>query len=149
MKNATSSSHTNEDYNSVVVPIALISVLIIIRICINKYQKQNIIIAWVNFLSFAYILWRIYFRTHSVLKNRKGGSQVFKNQLRSFHRFSRIIIFILIIFMIIYSFALSLLSNFYPYGSCINDILSLLALLFSIEDEKITNKLINYYRMKV
>ncbi len=148
MKNIKNNSHLNEDYNYVVT-IALIFVLIIIRIVINNYEKQNIIIAWINFLSISYVLWRIYFRVNSILKERKDKSQVLKNQFKLFNHFSRTIICILIVFMGIYSLLLVLSKDFYPYGSCINDILSLFALLFSIEDEKITNKLIEHYRLIV
>lgn len=148
MKAQKNNLQSNEDYNFVVT-IVLILILIIIRLSICNFSKQNIIIAWINFLSISYILWRIYFKVRFFLKSRKNKSQVLKNQYNSFNRFSCIIICSLIIFMVIYSLFLIFVKNFYPYGSCINDILSLFALLFSIEDEKITNKLIEHYRMRV
>lgn len=139
---------TRDDYNYVVT-IALIFILIIIRVAIIKNTKQNIIIAWINFLSIFYILWRIYFKVNSFLKNRKNKSQVLANQFKLFNHFSLIIVLCLLIFMIVYSLLLILFDNIYLYGSCINDILSLCALLFSIEDEKITSKLIEHYRLVV
>lgn len=148
MKNDKNISYIRDDYNYVVT-IALIIVLAIIRIAINTYAKQNLVIAWINFLSISYILWRIYFKVNLFLKQRKNKSQVLNNQFKLFNRFSLIVIVLLVVFMIIYSILLIYFNTFYFYGSCINDILSLCALLFSIEDEKIISKLIEHYRLVV
>lgn len=148
MKNNRKNLSPNDDYNYVVT-IVLIIVLIIIRISINTYSKQNLVIAWINFLSISYVLWRIYFKVNLFLKYRKNKSQVLESQYKLFNQFSLIIFTLLLLFMIIYSILLKCFTTFYPYGSCINDILSLCALLFSIEDEKIINKLIAHYRLVV
>lgn len=148
MKTNKNISINKDDYNYVVT-IALIIVLIIIRIAINTYKKQNLVIAWINFLSISYVLWRIYFKVNLFLKERKNKSQILDNQFKIFNRFSLIVIILLLILMIIYSIMLMFYDNFYVYGSCINDILSLVALLFSIEDEKIIDKLIEHYRFVV
>lgn len=135
----------NEDYNSVIT-IILIITLIIIRILINSYNRQIIVIAWVNFFSMFYILWRIYYQINISLLNRKEKSILFKRQYNRFKHFSISIIIILLLIMTLYSLLLHANSNFYEKGGCINDIVSLFALLFSIEDEKIIRKMIEHYR---
>lgn len=137
--------NSNDDYNSIIT-IGFILSLIIVRIFINSYSKQNIIIALINFFSMFYVLWRIYFRINAFLKNRCDKTILFKNQHKRFNRHFRFMIVLLLIFISIYITCLILVETFYPFGSCINDILSLLALLFSIEDEKIVNKAIEYYK---
>lgn len=148
MKNYKNILQTDDDYNYVVT-IVLIFVLIVFRIIINSNSKQNIFIAWINFLSIFYVLWRIYFNVSSKLKKRKDRSLVLKNQIKYFKKSAAFIIILILILMVVYSFLLAFIKSFYPYGSCINDILSLFALLFSIEDEKIINKLFNHYRLVI
>lgn len=147
MKQNSNSLYSSDEYNYIIT-LVLIAILIVIRIAINKYNKQNLIIAWINFLSIFYVLWRIYYRVNFTLKARKSKSQILTNQFNTFNKHARLFIVLLIILMVIYSCLLLFLKIFYQYGSCINDILSLCALLFSIEDEKIVNKIIEHYRLK-
>lgn len=132
-------------YNSIVT-IVLIVVLIAVRLFINNYPRQNIVIAWINFFSMFYVLWRIYYQVNTVLLSRNAKNNLFKRQYKSFKRFSLAILLILAIAMCLYTVMLFGNARFYLIGSCINDILSLCALLFSIEDETITNSLIQHYR---
>lgn len=69
-----------------------------------------------------------------------------QNQYKKFRRFALVIICSLFFVMLSYSFGLIINESFYLLGGCINDIISLCALLFSIEDEKMVNTLINYYK---
>lgn len=135
----------NDNYNSIIT-IVFISILVIIRISINNYKKQNIIIAWINFFSMFYVLWRIYYQVNAFLKGRVTKSVVLKRQYKRFKNFYIFIICALFSLMLVYSYILLVLDTFYQFGGCINDILSLFALLFSIEDEKIVDKAISHYR---
>lgn len=135
----------NENYNSVIT-IILIIILIIVRIFINDYDKQTIIIAWVNFISMFYILWRIHYQIYSSLLSRKEKSILFQKQYKNFKKFSTLVFIVLLLVMMLYSFFLGVNDDFYEIGGCINDIVSLCALLFSIEDEKIAGKLYEHYR---
>ncbi len=135
----------SSDYNYIITILFIIA-LIIIRIFVNTYKFQNIVIAWVNFISMFYILWRIYFQVEKFLKTRTSKSILFKNQYKKFIQFALIIIIVLFFIMLFYSIGLFISESFYILGGCINDIISLCALLFSIEDEKIINTLINYYK---
>lgn len=137
----------NENYNSVIT-IILIIILIIVRIFINNYEKQNIVIAWVNFISMFYILWRIYYQINSSLFSRKEKNILFKKQYKNFKQFSILFFIILLLIMIVYSFFLVVCKDFYEIGACINDIVSLCALLFSIEDEKVITKITEHYRYR-
>ena len=132
----------SSDYNYIITILFIIA-LIIIRIFVNTYKFQNIVIAWVNFISMFYILWRIYFQVEKFLKTRTSKSILFKNQYKKFIQFALIIIIVLFFIMLFYSIGLFISESFYILGGCINDIISLCALLFSIEDEKIINTLIN------
>ncbi len=135
----------SSDYNYVITILFIIA-LIVIRIFVNTYRFQNVIIAWVNFISMFYVLWRIYFQINIFLKTRISKSVLFKNQYKKFKRFALILICSLFFVMLSYSFGLIICQSFYLLGGCINDIISLCALLFSIEDEKIINTVINYYK---
>lgn len=137
--------NNSNDYNSIIT-IVLISLLIIIRISITSYQKQNIIIAWINFFSIFYVMWRIYFRVNIFLKSRVHKSIIFKRQHHCFKITCFIFIIVLLLLMIIYSFLMKYFNDLYEFGSCINDIISLFALLLSIEDEKIIKGINEYYR---
>lgn len=134
----------DENYNHVVT-IALIFLLIIVRLSICKYERQNVIIAWVNFFSLFYVLWRIHFQINKKLKCR-DRSVILKNQFKRFQHCSLIIVFLLFITMIVYSIIIYSCENIYNISGCINDIMSLFALLCSIEDEKIIRKVFDYYR---
>lgn len=140
--------NTTENYNSIIT-LFFIIILIIIRIAINNYQKQNIVVAWINFISIFYVLWRIHHQINHFFKERIKNSIVLENQYKRFKNFSNIIIFILFTLMIIYTLVLVYSNKFYLFGSCINDILSLCALLFSIEDETVINKIIEHYRYSI
>lgn len=142
-----SENNNAKDYNSIVTVILIIS-LIIVRISIFDNQKQNVIIAWINFISIFYVLWRIYYQINNFLKIRTGKITLFKEQHRKFKNCSIFLLCILIFIMIIYSMALYFNESFYLIGNCINDILSLFALLFSIEDERIIDYLQEHYRYK-
>lgn len=141
------SNNTKDEYNSIVT-VVFIFFLIVTRICINSYQKQNIVIACINFFSMFYVLWRIYYRINSYLKNRRKKSSIFKDQHNKFIKLFRLVVLILFILIVSYILCLIFIKPFYSLGSCINDIISLLALLFSIEDEKIVKTIIEYYRLK-
>lgn len=132
-------------YNSIITLI-LIAVLITIRIFINNYSKQNIVIAFINFFSMFYVLWRIYYSVNKVLLSRIEKNSLFKKQHSRYKHFALIVLLILIITIGTYIIMLFTNSDFYSVGGCINDIISLCALLFSIEDENITNLLIEHYR---
>ena len=69
----------SSDYNYVITILFIIA-LIVIRIFVNTYRFQNVIIAWVNFISMFYVLWRIYFQINIFLKTRISKSVLFKNQ---------------------------------------------------------------------
>lgn len=141
------SDDSKDEYNSIVT-VVFIFFLIATRICINSNQKQNMIIACINFFSMFYVLWRIYYRINSYLKNRRNKSSIFKDQHDKFKKFFCVITLVLITLIVSYILCLYFIEPFYPLGSCINDIISLLDLLFSIEDEKIVKTIIEYYRLK-
>lgn len=137
--------HPKNTYNSIVT-LVLISCLIVIRILSNNYLKQNIIIAWINFFSMFYVLWRIRYQVSIFLKKR-NQSIILKNQYKFFKKISSFIGIIIFSLMIVYSVMLYFSDNLYSISGCINDIISLFALLFSIEDEKIVFILIEYFRL--
>lgn len=132
-------------YNSIVT-IVLIVVLIVVRIYVNNHSRQNIVIAWINFFSMFYVLWRIYYQVNTILLSRNEKNKLFRKQYKSYKRLSLVTLLILSIIMFVYTTVLFISPKFYIMSSCINDILSLCALLFSIEDEKIINLLVNHYR---
>ena len=72
----------SSDYNYVITILFIIA-LIVIRIFVNTYRFQNVIIAWVNFISMFYVLWRIYFQINIFLKTRISKSVLFKNQYKN------------------------------------------------------------------
>lgn len=133
------------DYNSIVT-LFFILALISLRIFINNYKQQNIVIAWINFFSIFYVLWRIYFQINSFLKQRIKKTALFIKQFKRFHKFCIFMLLFLLVVMGVYTLLLIKIEEFYTIGGCINDIISLFALLFSIEDEKIISVLKKHYR---
>ena len=135
----------NKGYNSIVT-IFFIIVLICVRISIHNYEKQNVVIAWINFVSMFYVLWRIYYQINQFLQQRNKKTLLFKNQHKRFIKFCICVLLALTILMALYTIAMIKCSNFYLIGGCVNDVISLCALLFSIEDEKIVNTLKEHYK---
>lgn len=130
-----------------ITTIILISVLIVGRIYINNKDNQDYLLSIINFIGILYVIYDIFTPLLICFNKRKSKNIIFKRQYKKLIRLNIIIYFFSIGIFIIYM--LFLMSPYiYKLSGCINDVISLISLGISIENDTISDLLDKRYRNK-
>ena len=131
--------------NSVFLTIVVCILLVVVRVLAEFFSLQYSMVFIINAIAAAYVLWVILSNTYDYIKSKKNNNQFWKERYKRYVRFIKNFIAILFVIVIVHIVMIYKVNFIQKIAGCINDILAIITLGISIQDNKIVDTLKAHY----
>lgn len=120
-----------------VVTLFLICVLILVRFLAEFNGITNCIVCVINLFALIYVIYCIYSALKSEIGKNKESNKIYMLRYNVLNSYMKIIIMAIFFGGAIYILLMCLFKKVNEFGSCINDMIAIVSLGLSIEDDSI------------